>query len=160
MHLITLFRVMNPHQRCLHAEVKYRNEPKHAKEWRPKYHVTIDSSLSNGLGSIYNKKICIRHRFSIKILEIPIQSFKMRHGKKLPHAITYFLFLLNSFFPCRYGLVVSVSASNAVVRWFAPRHWHTEDHRKNYTNCFIAWHAGNRVGVAGSVWNCIWGHVL
>ena len=28
MHLITLFRVMNPHQRCLHAKVKYRNEPK------------------------------------------------------------------------------------------------------------------------------------
>ena len=28
MHLITLFRVMNPHHRCLHAKVKYRNEPK------------------------------------------------------------------------------------------------------------------------------------
>ena len=28
MHLITLFRVMNPHQRCLQATVKYRNEPK------------------------------------------------------------------------------------------------------------------------------------
>ena len=28
MHLVTLFRVMNPHQRCLQAKVKYRNEPK------------------------------------------------------------------------------------------------------------------------------------
>ena len=28
MHVITLFWVMNPHQRCLHAKVKYRNEPK------------------------------------------------------------------------------------------------------------------------------------
>ena len=28
MHLITLFRVMNPHQRCLQAKVKYRNEQK------------------------------------------------------------------------------------------------------------------------------------
>ena len=28
MHLITLFRVMNPHQRYLHAKVKYQNEPK------------------------------------------------------------------------------------------------------------------------------------
>ena len=28
MYLITLFRVMNPHQRCLQAKVKYRNEPK------------------------------------------------------------------------------------------------------------------------------------
>ena len=28
MHLITLFRVMNPHQRCLQAKVKCRNEPK------------------------------------------------------------------------------------------------------------------------------------
>ena len=28
MHLITLFRVMNPHQRCLQAKDKYRNEPK------------------------------------------------------------------------------------------------------------------------------------
>ena len=27
MHLITLFRIMNPHQRCLQAKVKYRNEP-------------------------------------------------------------------------------------------------------------------------------------
>ena len=28
MHLITLFRVTNPHQRCLHAKVKYGNDPK------------------------------------------------------------------------------------------------------------------------------------
>ena len=28
MHLITLFRVMNPHQICLQAKVIYRNEPK------------------------------------------------------------------------------------------------------------------------------------
>ena len=28
MHLITLFRVIHPHQRCLQAKVKYRNEPK------------------------------------------------------------------------------------------------------------------------------------
>ena len=27
--MITPFRVMNPHQRCLQAKVKYRNEPKH-----------------------------------------------------------------------------------------------------------------------------------
>ena len=28
MHLITLFQIVNPHQRCLQAKVKYRNEPK------------------------------------------------------------------------------------------------------------------------------------
>ena len=28
MHLITLFRVMNPDQKCLQAKVKYWNEPK------------------------------------------------------------------------------------------------------------------------------------
>ena len=28
MHLITVFRIKNPHQRCLQAKVKYRNEPK------------------------------------------------------------------------------------------------------------------------------------
>ena len=28
MYPIMLFRVMNPHQRCLQAKVKYRNEPK------------------------------------------------------------------------------------------------------------------------------------
>ena len=28
MHLITLFWVMNPHQICLQAKVKHRNEPK------------------------------------------------------------------------------------------------------------------------------------
>ena len=31
MHLITLFWIMNPHQRCLQAKVKYRNEPKTGK---------------------------------------------------------------------------------------------------------------------------------
>ena len=28
MHQITLFWVMNPHQRCLQAKVRYWNEPK------------------------------------------------------------------------------------------------------------------------------------
>ena len=28
MHLMTLFRIMNPHQRCLQAKVKNQNEPK------------------------------------------------------------------------------------------------------------------------------------
>ena len=28
MHLITLFRVMNPHQKCLKAKDKKRNEPR------------------------------------------------------------------------------------------------------------------------------------
>ena len=28
MYPIMLIRVMNPHQRCLQAKVKYRNEPK------------------------------------------------------------------------------------------------------------------------------------
>ena len=28
MHLITLFRVMNPHQKFLKAKDKYRNEPR------------------------------------------------------------------------------------------------------------------------------------
>ena len=28
MHPITLFRVMNPHHRCLKGKVKKRNEPK------------------------------------------------------------------------------------------------------------------------------------
>ena len=28
LHLMTLFRVFNPHQRCLQDKVKYRNEPK------------------------------------------------------------------------------------------------------------------------------------
>ena len=28
MHLVTLFLVMDPHQRCLPAKVKNRNEPK------------------------------------------------------------------------------------------------------------------------------------
>ena len=37
---------MNPHQRCLQAKVKYRNEPKtgNAKEWRPKYPASIPTS--------------------------------------------------------------------------------------------------------------------
>ena len=48
---------------------------------------------------------------------------------------------------CRFGLVVSVSASHTVARGFAPQPGHTKDHHKNGTNCFPAWHACVRVGV-------------
>ena len=47
----------------------------------------------------------------------------------------------------RIGLVVSVSASYAAGRGFAPRPGHTKDHHKNDTSCLPAWHACVRVGV-------------
>ena len=69
--------------------------------------------------------------------------------------------------PSRHGLVVSVSASHAV---FVPGSSHTKDHHKNGTNCLSAWHTyarGSEFDSAaqlykrlGSVWNCLWGHVL
>ena len=43
--------------------------------------------------------------------------------------------------PCRFGLVVSVSASHTVGRGFASRPGHTKDLHKNGTNCLPAWHA-------------------
>ena len=49
--------------------------------------------------------------------------------------------------PRRVGFVVSVSASNAVGRRFAPRPGHTKDHHKNGTNCLPALHACVRIGV-------------
>ena len=47
----------------------------------------------------------------------------------------------------RDGLVVSVSASHAVVCGFASRLGHSKDHHKYSTNCIPAWHAGIRVGI-------------
>ena len=38
------------------------------------------------------------------------------------------------------GLVLSVSASHAVGRGFAPQPGHTNGHHKNGTNCLTAWH--------------------
>ena len=65
------------------------------------------------------------------------------------------------------GLVISVSASHAVGRGFAPRPGHTKDLHKNGTNCLPAWHACVRVDSAawlckrrGSEWYCLWGHAL
>ena len=34
--------------------------------------------------------------------------------------------------PCRVGLVVSISASNAASRWFVSRPGHAKDHQKLY----------------------------
>ena len=42
---------------------------------------------------------------------------------------------------CRFGLLVSVSASRTVGREFASGPGHTKDHHKNDTNCLPAWHA-------------------
>ena len=52
--------------------------------------------------------------------------------------------------PCQDGLVISVSAFQAVGRGFAPRPDHTKDHHKNSINFLPAKHAGVRLGV----WQC------
>ena len=46
--------------------------------------------------------------------------------------------------PRRDGLVVSVFASHAVGRGFAPA-GHTKDHHNNGKNCLPTWHACVRV---------------
>ena len=73
MHFVTQFRVMNLHQSCLQAKVKYRNEP---KQIMPK-NVDISRSLEiNAIGpfdtevhTIFNKsctyntfKSAVKHR--------------------------------------------------------------------------------------------------
>ena len=52
----------------------------------------------------------------------------------------------NRKYPCRVGLVVSVSASHVESRGFAPRSGHTKDHHKNGADLLPAWHACIRVG--------------
>ena len=51
MYQITLFRAMNPHQRCLHAKVKNRNELKQVK--------------SEGVDVRFNISLCLikKHNF-------------------------------------------------------------------------------------------------
>ena len=54
-------------------------------------------------------------------------------------------------------LVVSVSASHTVGRWFTSRAGHTKDHHKNGTNCLPAWHACFRLQTTINF--TIWSHV-
>ena len=71
MHLISLFRVMNPHQRCLQAKVKYRNEPKQVMPESEDLSRSLEIKLIWSFGmefpTIFNKTyiICI---FKVNIL--------------------------------------------------------------------------------------------
>ena len=65
--------------------------------------------------------------------------------------------------------LVSMSASRVVGRGLVHLPCHTKDYHSNGTNCLLAWHTCIRVVVGtavrlckrpGSVWNCLWGHVL
>ena len=56
MHLITLFRVMNPHQRCLQDKVKYRKE---AKQVTPK---SEDPTIFNKSCTYISFKSAVKHR--------------------------------------------------------------------------------------------------
>ena len=67
------------------------------------------------------------------------------------------------------GLVVSVSASHAVVNRFVPQTIHSKDHHQIGRKCLLAWHACIKVGIddaaplskrRGIVLNCLWGHAL
>ena len=73
MHLITLFRIMNPHQRCLQAKVKYRNEPKQVmpKSEDPSRSLEINAiwTFDTEFPTIFNKsctyitfKSAVKHR--------------------------------------------------------------------------------------------------
>ena len=59
--------------------------------------------------------------------------------------------------PCCVGLVLNMSASHAVGRWFASQPGHIKDHHKNGTNCLPALHACIRVAVQP---NCLKGRVV
>ena len=70
--------------------------------------------------------------------------------------------------PRQVGSVVSVSASHAVGRGFAPRPGHTKNGHTNGTNWLPAWqNKGKSLTSAarlskrpGSVWNCLWVYAL
>ena len=73
MHLITHFRVMNPHQRCLHAKVKYRNGPKQvmpkSEDLSRSLEINAIWTFDTEFPTIYNKtctyitfKSAVKHR--------------------------------------------------------------------------------------------------
>ena len=68
MHLITLFRIMNPHQRCLQAKVKYRNEPK-SEDLSRSLEINAIWTFDTEFPTIFNKsctyitfKSAVKHR--------------------------------------------------------------------------------------------------
>ena len=83
VHLITLFRVINPHQICLQAKVKYRNEPKQVmpkiEEIKPIW--IFDTEFP----TIFNKsctyitfKSAVKHRQLSYIFEYITHAFPIR----------------------------------------------------------------------------------
>ena len=73
MHLTTLFRVMNPHQRYLQAKVKYRNEPKQvmpkSEDLSRSLEINAISTFDTEFPTIFNKsctyitfKSAVKHR--------------------------------------------------------------------------------------------------
>ena len=80
-----------------------------------------------------------------------IEMRKISLNMQIHISINYVVWVLSLFWPCRVGLVVSVSASRTVGREFASRPGHTKDHHKNGTNCLPDWHACVNVGV----WQCM-----
>ena len=73
MHLITLFRVINPHQRCLQAKVRNRNEPKQviskSKDVSRPLEIKVIWTFTTEFPTIFNKsctyitfKSAVKHR--------------------------------------------------------------------------------------------------
>ena len=65
MHLITLFRVMKPHQRCLQAKVKYRNEPK-SEDLSRSLEIIAIWTFDTEFPTIFNKSI-IMHIYYFEV---------------------------------------------------------------------------------------------
>ena len=61
MHLITPVQVMNPHQRCLQAKVKYRNEPKQvmpkSEDLSRSLEINAIRTFNTEFSTIFNKYI-------------------------------------------------------------------------------------------------------
>ena len=57
--MITLFRVINPHQRCLQAKVTQWNEPKQVKpkrvDMRRSLEIKVTRTFDTGCPTIFNK---------------------------------------------------------------------------------------------------------
>ena len=62
---------MNPHQRCLQAKVKYRNEPKtgNAKELRPKYEIYYLISNLSAVPKLLESFLIMLHESDSLIIE-------------------------------------------------------------------------------------------
>ena len=91
MHLITLFRVLNPHQRCLQAKVKNRNEPKQVLPKSRDLKIKLIWTFDTEFPTIFNKsctyiafKSAVKHRQLSYGYPLPSGTYANNRQKRAP----------------------------------------------------------------------------